>query len=134
MRRLLAMVAALGTWSSGASAQANDAIGDVISSQLDAFVARDITEAWSHASPNIQRMFGNPGNFGVMVQNGYPMVWDNRDAEFLEHAEIGGQIMQRVLIEDPEGARYICIYAMVETEEGWKINGVQVMPAPELAA
>jgi hypothetical protein len=39
-----------------------------------------------------------------------------------------------VRIEDPEGRGWILDYFMVETPEGWKINGVQVRPAEDLAA
>ena len=38
-----------------------EAIEDVISSQIDAFLRDDFATAFTFASPNIQRLFGTPG-------------------------------------------------------------------------
>jgi hypothetical protein len=62
------------------------------------------------------------------------MVWDNAEARFLDLTADGGLIRQRVLVEDAEGRPWILDYEMVELPEGWRINGVLVLPAPELAA
>lgn len=114
-------------------AQAQDlSIEDVIANQLQAFNDRDIAEAWQYASPMIQGMFQTPENFGAMVQNGYPMVWDNSNVRFLDQEDFGNRTRQEVLIEGPDGAFYILDYQMVETPDGWQINGVQVIPAPEV--
>jgi hypothetical protein len=110
------------------------AIEAVIIDQLSLFVARDVTGAWDHASPMIQGMFGSPENFGAMVENGYPMVWDNRNADFQELVPEGDALRQTVRVEDPEGRGWLLDYFMLETEAGWKINGVQVRPAPDLSA
>ncbi|TNC48997.1 DUF4864 domain-containing protein [Rubellimicrobium rubrum] len=110
------------------------AIEAVISDQLADFNARDVPGAWEHASPTIQGMFGTPETFGTMVENGYPMVWDNSDARFFELREEAGALRQKVMIEDPQGRAWILDYEMIELPEGWKINGVQVLPAPDLAA
>jgi hypothetical protein len=69
-------------------------IEDVIGSQLDAFNDRDVDGAWQFASPMIQGMFGDVDNFGVMVQRGYPMVFDNRDVRFLKQREIAERLYQ----------------------------------------
>ena len=114
-------------------AQAQDAsIEDVIANQLQAFNDRDVQEAWQYASPMIQGMFRTPENFGNMVRNGYPMVWDNSDVRFLEQEEFESRTRQEVLIKGPDGAFYILDYQMIETSQGWQINGVQVIPAPEV--
>lgn len=132
--RILAFCVALWGWSLPLFAQENQAIEDVIGQQLQAFNDRSVEDAWQFASPMIQGMFGTPGNFGAMVQNGYPMVWTNKDVEFLELDEKNGVLTQRVLIRDASDVAYILEYAMIETPEGWKINGVQVLPAPDVAA
>lgn len=110
------------------------AIEAVITAQLQAFVDRDVPGAWSHASPLIQGLFGTADNFGTMVEQGYPMVWDNRDARFLELRPENGTLRQRVLIGDEAGRLWMLDYDMVETEAGWKINGVEINPAPEQVA
>ena len=115
-------------------AQDADAIEDVIGSQLQAFNNRDISEAWQYASPNIKRLFGNPGNFARMVQQGYPMVWDNADVRFLELRDLRGTLWQKVMVRDAQGGLHILDYQMVETAEGWQINGVQLLPAPDVGA
>ncbi|WP_296419399.1 DUF4864 domain-containing protein [Pseudooctadecabacter sp.] len=109
-----------------------DAIEDVITSQLQAFNDRDVAEAWQHASPMIKGMFGTADNFGMMVRNGYPMVWDNSDVRFLDREDMGRVMRQEVQIQGPDGLFYILDYQMIETPDGWQINGVQVIPAPEM--
>ena len=116
-----------------AAAQAQDAtIEDVITDQLQAFVDRDIAGAWEHASPMIQGMFGTPENFGMMVRNGYPMVWDNSDVRFLDRTEFQSWTRQEVQIQGPQGLFYILDYQMIETPDGWRINSVQVIPTPDV--
>lgn len=115
-----------------AQAQDNPAIEETITAQLNAFNDRDVVEAWQYASPMIQSIFGNPTNFGMMVQQGYPMVWTNSDPRFLELREVGGRLWQKVMIRDAQGMTHILDYQMVETENGWQINGVQILPAPNL--
>ena len=106
----------------------------VISDQLSDFKARDVPGAWEHASPMIQGIFGTAQNFGTMVENGYPMVWDNREARFLELREEAGALRQKVIVEDAEGRGWVLDYEMLELPDGWRINGVQVLPAPDVAA
>ncbi|MFA8443308.1 DUF4864 domain-containing protein [Yoonia sp.] len=132
--RILALV--LGFWiaATAAAAQDSDAIEDVIGSQLEAFNNRDVSEAWQYASPNIKRLFGSSDNFGMMVQRGYPMVWDNADVRFLELRDVAGNLWQKVMVRDAQGGLHILDYQMVETAEGWQINGVQLLPAPDVGA
>lgn len=117
-----------------ARAEIAAAIEAVIAAQLQAFNDRDVPAAWTHASPFIQGVFGTSGNFGAMVEQGYPMVWTNRDARFLDLRPEAGTLRQRVLIGDEAGRLWMLDYDMVETEDGWKINGVVINPAPEQVA
>ncbi|MBU0862909.1 MAG: DUF4864 domain-containing protein [Alphaproteobacteria bacterium] len=105
---------------------------DIIRQQLDAFNARDVDLAWTFASPMIQGMFGNPGNFGVMVSEGYPMVWDNSAAKFMAQREVDGRIYQQVMVQDINGALHVLEYAMIQTAQGWKIDGVSLLPPPDV--
>ncbi len=134
MMRILSLV--LGLWLAATSvfAQDSDAIEGVIGNQLNAFNDRDINAAWQYASPNIKRLFGNPGNFGMMVQQGYPMVWDNADVRFLELRDVRGNLWQKVMVRDAQGGLHILDYQMIETADGWQINGVQLLPAPDVGA
>ncbi|WP_108813835.1 DUF4864 domain-containing protein [Loktanella sp. Alg231-35] len=132
--RILSLV--LGLWLAATSvfAQDSDAIEGVIANQLNAFNDRDINEAWQYASPNIKRLFGNPGNFGMMVQQGYPMVWDNAEVRFLELRDVRGNLWQKVMVRDAQGGLHVLDYQMIETADGWQINGVQLLPAPDVGA
>lgn len=126
--KIIATLVVLGT-----GAQAQDAsIEDVITNQLQAFVDRDVAQAWDYASPMIQGMFGTPENFGLMVRNGYPMVWDNSDVQFLGRTEFQGRTRQEVQVQGPGGLFYTLDYQMIETPNGWQINSVQVIPEPEV--
>ena len=133
MERLLVAFGALVMLTTTAFGQANEAIEDVIGSQLQAFNERDVTEAFSYASPMIKGVFRDPNNFGTMVERGYPMVWDNSDIRFLALREEEGLILQRVMIKDAQGVLHTLEYVMIETASGWLINGVQLI-APDLAA
>jgi hypothetical protein len=62
----------------------NPDIEATIQSQFDAFLDRDVGEAWQYASPNIQSLFGSAENFGRMVEQGYPMVWTPGQVEFID--------------------------------------------------
>ena len=104
----------------------------VIADQLSAFIDRDLGRAWTHASPMIQGMFGSPENFGRMVREGYPMVWDNADARFLGAEEIGGSLFQKVMVRGPDGQIWVLGYEMIELDGAWKINGVAILPAPDV--
>ena len=132
--RIFALISAFALWAGSAVAQAAEAIEDVIGSQLQAFNERDIEEAWQYAAPNIQGAFGNAQNFGMMVQRGYPMVWTNRDVRFLQLEDIGGRQYQRLMLQDANGGLHMLEYHMVQTADGWRIAGVQILPAPDVGA
>jgi len=104
----------------------SQSIRDVISSQIDAFLADDVVAAFDHASPTIQRIFGTPERFGEMVQQGYPMVWRPAEVTFLSTEERGGRLFQNVMVRDADGALHILEYEMIEGASGWKIDGVRL--------
>lgn len=110
------------------------ALRGVIQSQMQAFEARDMSRAFSFASPMIQRLFDAPDSFGEMVENGYPMVWDNQDIVFLDARRLGMQIVQRVMVTDQNGVSHLLDYYMVATPQGWRINGVDLIPGNDLSA
>lgn len=129
MQRLLTAVFLL----VAAPAAAQEAeIQSVIEGQMQAFQAGDPAAAFEFASPMIKGMFGNPRTFGMMVQRGYPMVWNNAETRFLELREIDGALWQKIRIRDEAGGVYLMDYRMVQTENGWQIDGVVELPAPDV--
>lgn len=99
-----------------------------IQGQITAFLAEDVTTAFGFAAPNIKGFFGTAENFGAMVRQGYPMVWNPSAVRMLELRDVQGNLMQRVMVTDQAGRTHLLDYQMLETAEGWQINGVQLLP------
>ncbi|MDD9921406.1 MAG: DUF4864 domain-containing protein [Boseongicola sp.] len=109
-------------------------IENTIQSQIDAFQVDDFEKAFTFASPNIRTLFGNSDRFGSMVRNGYPMVWRPSELRFLELREIAGNLWQKILVRDTNGNIHLLDYQMIQTDDGWRINGVQLLRAPDVGA
>ncbi len=105
-----------------------------ITAQIDAFLKDDFAEAFTYASPGIQGIFGTSDRFGQMVRQGYPMVWRPDDVQYLELRDVAGNLWQKVMIRDRQGSMHVLDYQMIQTPDGWKINGVQLLQAPGVSA
>ena len=116
----------------GPSFGQGDEIRGVISSQIEAFQSDDFSTAFTFASPSIQLMFRTPDNFGRMVSQGFPMVWRPSDVEYLGLRQDSGALVQRIQVTDADGKLHVLDYFMVETAEGWKINGVEFVKQDDL--
>ncbi|NNE80045.1 MAG: DUF4864 domain-containing protein [Silicimonas sp.] len=114
--------------------QPDPGIEATIGSQIEAFLMDDFATAFTFASPNIQGLFGDHERFGQMVRNGYPMVWRPGDVEYLELRQESGALWQRVLIRDQKGGVHMLDYQMIQTGDGWRINGVQLLRQPGVSA
>jgi Domain of unknown function (DUF4864) len=104
----------------------SDAIRQVISDQISAFRVDDFAAAFTFASPAIRRLFGNPARFGEMVRSGYPMVWRPADVRFAALQQRAGRVVQGVLVTDQAGTVHLLDYEMIDTSDGWQIDGVRV--------
>ncbi len=111
-----------------------DPVQDTILNQIEAFRADDFATAFTFASPSIKSIFMSPENFGAMVKNGYPMVHRPGDVRMLEQRMVAGRLWQKVMITDQAGRTHVLDYQMIETPEGWQINGVQLLPEPGVGA
>ena len=132
MRFVLVLLAAI--WISSPIFAQNKDIENVISSQIEAFKQDDFAKAFSYASPMIKGMFGTSDRFGMMVRQGYPMVWRPADVTFQEQEMRGPLTYQKVLIRDKDGVFHTLEYEMLPTDSGWQINGVQYIRPPAVAA
>ncbi|MGD9293491.1 MAG: DUF4864 domain-containing protein [Roseobacter sp.] len=110
------------------------AMQSVIDRQLEAFKDDDFAQAMEFASPVLKRYFRTPENFGRMVTQGYPMVWRPGTVRYLENRVEDGAHWQRVMIVDQQGVTHILDYRMLETEQGWRINGVQILDSADFTA
>ena len=130
MRHLILTLTALTLLGAPARAEP-DAIAQVIQGQIAAFQADDFETAFAFASPAIKGLFGSADRFGAMVQQGYPMVHRPADVRLLDTRPDAGSIVQRVLIRDAGGRLHLLDYYMIDTDQGWQINGVHILRAPE---
>lgn len=134
MKHLLAFILAFGLVGPAPAEEPRIAgIETVISSQIQAFLADDFETAFTFATPSLQRLFQTPERFGQMVRRGYPMVWRPSRVEFLSLENYGGQLVQRVLIEDAQGSYFVVEYTMIETPDGWQIGAVHIERAVEMS-
>jgi Domain of unknown function (DUF4864) len=112
----------------------NPAIEATIQGQITAFLAEDVTTAFGFAAPNIKGFFGTAENFGAMVKQGYPMVWHPSAVRMLQLRTVAGNLWQRVMVTDDAGRTHLLDYQMLETPDGWQINGVQLLPEAGIGA
>ncbi|MEM1298715.1 MAG: DUF4864 domain-containing protein [Pseudomonadota bacterium] len=111
-----------------------DTIQGVISDQLAAFQANDVETAFGFASPTIQEKFGDPANFGRMVELAYPMVWRPRRFEMRQLVDTDFGPVQVVLFEDGSGRLHEAGYLMQQVDGVWRINGVRLREVPQVGA
>lgn len=96
----------------------------VIEAQLEAFAADDAARAFSFASPNIQRMFGTPEDFLMMVRTGYPVVYRPNSVLFRPLQVVAGEPFQAVQMSDAAGRVWVAVYKMQKQTYGsWRIDG-----------
>lgn len=126
MRKLVYVVAFL-TFGVGSAVAQGVEIKGIISQQFEAFKVDDFASAFEFASPNLQRLFQTPENFGRMVTQGYPMVWRPAEVRYLDLRKDEGTYRQKVLIRDAKGISHVLEYRMQHTSDGWRINGVQIL-------
>lgn len=133
MRRFFMILTVVLGMGQAAAAQ-EDEIQAVISGQIAALQLDDYTTAFGFASATIRRLFGTSDRFGQMVREGYPMVHRPADVRFLRLLDGVAGKAQRVMMRDAGGALHVLEYQMIETDDGWKINGVRVLDAGGLGA
>ena len=117
-------LAVLLAWAPAVLAQSatETALRETITRQLDAMKRGDAPAAFAIASPAIQAMFGDAGNFMSMVERGYPQIHRARSHRFLKLDAAEGKLIQRVLIESDIGLA-VARYEMVVIDGAWRING-----------
>ncbi|MCG7493365.1 DUF4864 domain-containing protein [Thalassobius sp. Cn5-15] len=106
----------------------------VIRDQIAAFQVDDFATAFSFASAKVQGLFRTPQNFGQMVQRGYPMVWRPTALTFLSAKAHPGGVVQSIEVQDRKGRRYVLDYLVLETDAGWRIDGVFLRPPSDVGA
>lgn len=134
MRLILAPIVALSLSHPVAADPSEAGARATISAQLEAFMADDFDRAFTFASPMIKGIFVTPEGFEAMVKQGYPMVWRHGEVRFLNAEPVDGGLRQKVMIADQAGQLHVLEYQMIPGGEGWQINGVRRLEAPQLGA
>ena len=101
-----------------------EAVRYTISSQIEAFKDNDVKKAYTFAAPNIQAQFPNPDIFGLMVRNGYPVIWKPKNYKFTTFKDFGNRCIQRVLFQSFSGSLESYDYILEKNGNIWKIAGV----------
>lgn len=132
MRYLLTIILLLAT--PAMAQQADREHQETIFGQLKAFQVDDFDTAFEFASPHIQMIFRDAGNFEMMVKRGYPMVVAPADVRMLDERILGGMLWQKVQIRDRDGNFFVLDYQMINLNGVWRINAVQLIPTPDIGA
>ena len=106
-----------------------------IESQLNGFAAGDNAAAYSHAAPNIKRMFPTLDAFMGMVTGAYQPVYRPRNYAFGKVEEVGpSSIIQQVLVVGPDGKDYESVYTLeLQSDGAWRITGVSLRASNALS-
>lgn len=125
-----ALVALAITAMPATSDETDDAIQDVILSQIEAFANDDKDAAWTFASEGIKRQSGSVETFYNMVRLSYRPVYQATSIEFRERIPHTGFQIQIVRLGGPEGKHWRAVYRMVKSDDQWRISGVLLKKAP----
>ena len=108
------------------------AIRAVIEAQLAAFQRDDAAAAFAHASPTIQRYFGNAETFMAMVKSSYQPVYRPARVAFRDVRLLNGGPAQIIDIIGADGRPVVAIYVMEKQPDGrWRIGGVFLTKSPD---
>jgi hypothetical protein len=105
------------------------AMQSVVGAQLEAFREGRHSDAFSHAAPSIQAMFGDVDTFIQMVRRGYAPVYSNKGFNFASSfTDDSGRFAQRVVIDAKDGKRYEALYTLQQLADGtWKITSCTLL-------
>jgi hypothetical protein len=112
------------------SNETDDAIQNIILSQIEAFANEDKEAAWQYASEGIKRQSGSVDTFYNMVKLSYEPIHQATAIEFMDRIPHTGFQIQTVRIRGPEGKRWQANYRMEWNGDAWRIGGVALKEAP----
>ena len=99
-------------------------IEKVITSQFNAFQEKNITLAYSFASPEIKRQYPSAEIFGQMVKNGYSDIWNSKSHTF-EGLKLKGEMaFQMVTVVSNNNNINNYLYTLYYYNGEWVIAGV----------
>jgi len=130
MRKMLLglMAATMFSFPVVASDAAINSAQSTIRAQLEAFLSGNDAGAYSHAAPNIRRIFPSQDAFMRMVREGYPAVHRPQSFDFgVGESDGTGAVVQRVELIGPDGRGYEAVYTLELQPDGrYLITGVHL--------
>lgn len=104
----------------------------VITSQIEAFRAKDATAAFQYAGSGFQAAFPNADSFfSVIVGSGYAPIMESRSHGFGTFEKMGERtVVQEVKLVGNDQSLYEAFYQLVEEANGWRVQGVQLVKQP----
>jgi hypothetical protein len=114
--------------SAGPAHADENAARNVITEQLESFLARDFERAYGYASQDIKRIYPTLDGFMSMVERGYlPVLRPGNYAFGRADRMADGRIIQEVLIRAPDGSDWTAVYYMELQDDGtWRVDGVNL--------
>jgi len=110
------------------------AVRAVVEAQLKAFAANDAVQAFSHASPAIQKQFGDAQTFAQMVRRAYPMLIRPAAISFYRPVAGASAITQAVMFRDGDGHVWRADYELQrQPDQRWRIEGCRVVASDDAA-
>lgn len=107
-----------------------DEIRRVVTTQREALVAGNAEAAYAFAAPGIRAQHPTAASFMAMVRKGYAALVDARQADLLDGAVIGGDVIQPLRLGMPDGTVLVALYTMQKQRDGaWRIAGCLIAPS-----
>ena len=108
--------------------QSEQAIINVIHSQLNAFKEGRYDLAYTHASDSIQSRFPDQRAFRVMVESGYGVLLNPLHVRFNGIDRRFESAVYQVELISHDGQRWLALYPMTMNGNGlWKIDGCRLV-------
>lgn len=102
----------------------------VIKNQMAAFQRDDGEAAFSFASPDVQSQFVTAEAYLARFAVTYKPVYRPKSVIFLNLAFSRDRLVQRVLLQGPDGRAVVALFPMVQLADGsWRIDGCVLVPA-----
>jgi len=108
------------------------AVRAVVEAQLKALAADDAVQAFSHASPAIQKQFQDAQTFAQMVRHAYPMLIRPASISFYRPMANESVVTQPVMFRDGQGRVWRADYLLQrQPDKHWRIEGCSVVPSDD---
>jgi hypothetical protein len=101
----------------------------VITSQIEAFRAKDAAGAFQWAGAGFQVAFPSPEAFFLaIVGSGYAPIMESRSHSFGKFQKLGDKaVVQEVKFVGNDLGLYEAFYMLAEEANGWRVQGVQLV-------